>query len=174
MVMDEMKTVDEKMLFALSEQVGNSLKQRGWMLVTAESCTGGWVGEEVTAVAGSSHWYDRGFITYTNTAKEEMLGVSQKTLEAFGAVSEQTVSEMVTGALKNSHAQIGLAISGIAGPGGATPTKPLGTVCLAWGTKGGEVKSVTRQFDGDRQQVRAQAVAAALTGVLEILQEIGA
>ena len=171
--MVELNPADAQMLFSLAEKVGGELKQRGWMLVTAESCTGGWVGEEITAVPGSSHWYDRGFITYTNTSKQEMLGVSLKTLEEFGAVSEQTVSEMVVGALKNSHAQISLAISGIAGPGGATPAKPVGTVCLAWAIKGGKVISVTRIFKGDRQQVRGQAVAAALTGVLEMLHEIG-
>jgi len=163
-------TTDTQMLYQLAEKVGVALKSGGLMLATAESCTGGWVGEVVTAVPGSSHWYDRGFITYTNLAKQEMLGVSSETLAQFGAVSEQTVREMVVGALKNSHAQVSIAISGIAGPGGATPFKPVGTVCMAWALNGVCVGSETRHFSGDRREVRAQAVQAVLTGVLEILK----
>ena len=111
----------EATLFELAERVGTALKTRAMMLATAESCTGGWVGEAVTAVPGSSRWFDRGFITYTNEAKQEMLGVSATTLEQHGAVSERTVREMASGALNNSRAQVALAISGIAGPGGVTP-----------------------------------------------------
>ena len=162
-----MNTTEFEELHRLAEQVGAALKARGWMLASAESCTGGWVGEAVTAVPGSSHWYDRGFITYTNEAKQEMLGVAPATLAQYGAVSEQTVREMVSGALKHSRAKVALAISGIAGPGGGSPQKPVGTVCLAWGVKDGSVQAQTRHFSGDRQQVRAQAVAAALQGVLE-------
>lgn len=162
-----MNTTQSHELQRLSEQVGAALKARGWMLASAESCTGGWVGEAVTAVPGSSHWYDRGFITYTNEAKQEMLGVASETLARFGAVSEETVREMVSGVLTHSRAQVALAISGIAGPGGATPQKPVGMVCLAWGVKDGPIRVQTRHFSGDRQQVRAQAVAAALQGVLE-------
>lgn len=157
-------------LSQLAEQVGATLKARGILLATAESCTGGWVGEVVTSVAGSSHWYDRGFITYTNESKQEMLGVSAKTLSEFGAVSEQTVREMAAGALKHSRAQITLAISGIAGPGGGTPNKPVGTVCMAWATRSGAGRSETFHFQGDRTQVRRQAVAAALQGLLRIIE----
>lgn len=157
-------------LETLAEQVGAALKSRGLMLASAESCTGGWVGEAVTAVAGSSHWFDRGFITYTNESKQEMLGVSAATLAEFGAVSEPTVREMAAGALKHSHAQVALAISGIAGPGGATPTKPVGTVCIAWGLGSGAARSQTFHFNGDRSAVRRQAVVAAMRGVLEIIQ----
>jgi len=157
-------------LYRLAEEVGNALKQHGMMLVTAESCTGGWVAEAVTAVPGSSNWFDRGFITYTNQAKQEMLGVTAATLAAFGAVSEQTVREMVAGALSHSRAQVAVAISGIAGPSGGTPEKPVGTVWLAWTLANGVVSSVRRQFVGDRSEVRRQAVGAALRGVLERLQ----
>ena len=163
-------TTDTRLLYRLAESAGLVLKASGLMLATAESCTGGWVGEMVTAVPGSSQWYERGFITYTNLAKQEMLGVSAATLAQFGAVSEQTAQEMATGALQHSHAQIAIAISGIAGPGGATPLKPVGTVCMAWALNGVCVRSETRHFVGDRQEVREQAVHAALTGVLEILK----
>ncbi|OFZ70546.1 MAG: damage-inducible protein CinA [Betaproteobacteria bacterium RBG_16_58_11] len=154
----------------IAEQVGAALKSRGLMLASAESCTGGWVGEAVTSVAGSSHWYDRGFITYTNESKQEMLGVSAQTLAEFGAVSEQTVREMAAGALKHSSAQIALAISGIAGPGGGTPDKPIGTVCMAWATRSGAGRSQTFYFDGDRTEVRRQAVLAALHGVMQMIE----
>ena len=157
-------------LETLAEQVGAALKSRGLMLASAESCTGGWVGAAVTAVAGSSHWFDRGFITYTNESKQEMLGVSAKTLAEYGAVSEPTVREMAAGALKHSHAQVALAISGIAGPGGATLDKPVGTVCIAWAMRSGAGRSQTFHFQGDRAAVRRQAVAAALQGMLEMIK----
>src|ERR1043166_3670914 len=128
------------------------------MLVTAESCTGGWVGEAVTMVPGSSEWFERGFITYTYISKREMLGVKVKTLEKFGAVSEQTVREMAAGALARSHAQIALAVSGTAGPSGGTREKPVGTVCFAWAGKRGAIVTETRLFRGDRQAIRRKAV----------------
>lgn len=156
----------ERTLFDLSQQVGAALKVHGLMLATAESCTGGWVGEAITSVPGSSHWYDRGFITYTNDAKREMLDVSANTLSSHGAVSEETVCEMVAGALKHSRAQVVLAISGIAGPGGDVPGKPVGTVCFAWGLAGEPPASETVHFSGDRTAVRRQAVIHALRGVL--------
>jgi nicotinamide-nucleotide amidase len=155
-------------LFDLAVRVGQALKAREWMLVTAESCTGGWVGEAVTMVSGSSEWFERGFITYTNVAKQEMLGVKAATLEAYGAVSEQTVREMVVGALANSHGHIAVAVSGVAGPGGGTPTKPVGMVCLAWGTSGAEATAVTRHYPGDREAVRRQSVLEVLEGVLKL------
>jgi nicotinamide-nucleotide amidase len=158
-------------LYALAEQVGGALKSRALMLVTAESCTGGWVGEAVTMVPGSSDWYERGFITYTYISKREMLGVKVETLEQHGAVSEQTVKEMVTGALAASHAQVAVAVSGTAGPAGGTPEKPVGTVCLAWALRNGEPVAETRHFAGDREAVRRQSVVRALEGVLELLGE---
>jgi nicotinamide-nucleotide amidase len=157
-------------LFRLAEETGHALKARGWMLATAESCTGGWVGEAVTDVAGSSAWYDRGFITYTNASKHEMLGVQAQTLAQHGAVSEQTVREMAAGVLLHSQAHISLAISGIAGPTGGSPDKPVGTVCFAWAVKNGPLKSERHVFAGDRRAVRKQAVSHALQGVLALLQ----
>jgi nicotinamide-nucleotide amidase len=161
----------ESGLYALAERVGRALVERRFMLVTAESCTGGWIGEAVTMVPGSSDWYERGFITYTHVSKREMLGVKTETLERHGAVSEQTVKEMVTGALAASHAQIAVAVSGIAGPAGGTPDKPVGTVCLAWAFGNGELTVETRHFAGDRAAVRRQAVERALAGVLKLLRE---
>ena len=139
------------------------------MLVTAESCTGGWVGQAVTAVSGSSAWYERGYITYSNTAKCEMLGVQQATLDQYGAVSSQTAQEMAIGALNRSHAQISVAITGIAGPDGGTATKPVGMVCFAWAARDGLVQQETHYFSGDREAIRRQAVATALQGILRIL-----
>jgi nicotinamide-nucleotide amidase len=145
------------------------LKDRGLMLVTAESCTGGWVSEAVTRVPGSSDWFERGFVTYTYISKREMLGVKEATLARHGAVAEEIVREMVAGALARSHAQVAVAVSGVAGPGGGTPDKPVGTVCLAWGMKDGAARSETARFAGDREAVRRQAVEHALRGVIELL-----
>jgi nicotinamide-nucleotide amidase len=156
-------------LYELSGRVGDALKKRGWMMAAAESCTGGWIGQAVTMVPGSSKWFDRGFVTYTNEAKQEMLGVGAETLGKFGAVSEQTVREMASGALAASRAQVAVAVSGIAGPGGGTPKKPVGTVLLAWGDKDGGMKVKSIRFRGDRDAVRRQSVIAALEGVLALL-----
>jgi nicotinamide-nucleotide amidase len=155
-------------LARLAEHVGTALKQRGLTLAVAESCTGGGVAQTITAVSGSSEWFDRGFVTYSNDAKREMLGVRRNTLEAHGAVSEQTVREMAEGALGNSRAQLSIAVSGVAGPSGGTPQKPVGTVWLAWATEQG-VSTRLAHFPGNREEVRRQAVAAALQGVLDIL-----
>lgn len=139
------------------------------MLVTAESCTGGWAGQAVTEVAGSSAWYERGFITYSNTAKREMLGVQQSTLDQYGAVSAQTAQEMAAGALNRSHAHISVSITGIAGPDGGTVTKPVGMVCFAWAAEDGRVQRETHYFKGDRAAIRRQAVVTALQGILNLL-----
>jgi nicotinamide-nucleotide amidase len=160
----------DNMLYTLAEQVGQALKSRGLMLATAESCTGGWVSEAITMVPGSSDWFERGFVTYTYISKREMLGVSNDTLGRYGAVSEPTVREMVTGALTRSHAQVAVAVSGTAGPAGGTPEKPVGTVCLAWALKDGAPKSETLHFAGDREAVRKQSVEHALTGILSLLE----
>jgi nicotinamide-nucleotide amidase len=155
----------------LAQQVGAALKGHGMTLVTAESCTGGGVAQAVTMISGSSAWFDRGFVTYSNTAKEEMLGVSPDTLEQHGAVSEQTVREMVDGALQYSSGQVALSVSGIAGPTGGTPEKPVGMVWFAWGTKNG-VQAVCHNLPGDRDAVRAKSVQIALQGVLNLLNGI--
>jgi len=155
----------------LAQQVGEALKAHGMTLATAESCTGGGVAQTVTMISGSSEWFDRGFVTYSNTAKEEMLGVAPDTLEQHGAVSEQTVREMVDGALQYSRAQVALSVSGIAGPTGGTPEKPVGMVWFAWGTSK-SVQAVCHQLTGDRDAVRAKSVQIALQGVLNLLNGI--
>lgn len=151
-------------LATLAEQ----LTQRGWMLATAESCTGGWIAKCCTDMAGSSAWFDRGFITYSNAAKQDMLGVRAETLAQYGAVSEAVVAEMATGALRHSQAHIAVAVSGIAGPSGGSPEKPVGTVCFAWAMRNGEVLTKTCQFAGDREAVRWQSVVFALNGILQM------
>ena len=157
-------------LMQLSEKVGRALKARGATVTTAESCTGGGVATAITDIAGSSGWFDRGFVTYTNEAKQQMLGVSRESLERHGAVSEAVVLEMARGALAHSSASISVAISGIAGPGGATEGKPVGTVWFAWADRNGRHHSLLARFDGDRRQVRQQAVRQALSGLLALLR----
>ena len=153
----------------LAQKLGACLKARKQMLVTAESCTGGWASQAVTAIAGSSEWFERGFVTYSNAAKEEMLGVRPATLAKHGAVSEETAREMALGALKHSRGTIALAITGVAGPGGGSAAKPVGTVCFAWARKGHDASAETRRFSGDRDAVRRQSVEHALSKVLELL-----
>jgi nicotinamide-nucleotide amidase len=160
-------------LEALAAEVGRRLQAAGIVLATAESCTGGWVAEAVTAISGSSAWFDRGFVTYTNAAKEEMLGVRNATLAAHGAVSEPVAREMAAGALARSGAGITLAITGVAGPTGGTAAKPVGMVCFGWARAGRPPESATLRFDGDRTAVRRQAVVTALEGVLERLPGSG-
>lgn len=152
----------------LAKKVGARLKAQGAQLVTAESCTGGWVAQAVTSIAGSSSWFERGFVTYSNDAKQELLGVRKETLEAHGAVSEETAREMADGALKKSKGTIAVAVTGVAGPGGGSPGKPVGMVCFAWAA-GKKLRSETRRFSGDRDSVRRQSVIRALEGVLESL-----
>lgn len=159
----------DQQLQDIASAVAERLCRRNWMMTAAESCTGGWVAKVCTDLPGSSAWFERGFVTYTNEAKQEMLGVKALTLSEHGAVSEATVREMAQGALANSRAQLSLAISGIAGPGGATPDKPVGTVCFAWSVEGLPLQSERACFDGDREAVRRQAVAHALDGVLKRL-----
>ena len=153
----------------LAAKVGGLLKAHGLKLVTAESCTGGGVAQAITDVAGSSGWFERGFIAYSNQAKLQMLGVSEVTLIQHGAVSEATVREMVAGALQHSTAQVALAVSGIAGPDGGTADKPVGTVWFAWGIKHGAAHAQRHQIDGSRAEVRAQSVHIALQGVIDLL-----
>jgi nicotinamide-nucleotide amidase len=158
-------------LTTLATLAGAQLKARGLKLVTAESCTGGWVAEAVTAISGSSDWFERGFVTYSNEAKQEMLGVRAATLDAAGAVSEETAREMAQGALRRSHAQVAVSITGVAGPTGGTATKPVGMVCFGWALAGGAADVATKHFQGDREQVRRQSVIFALQGVLERIGE---
>jgi len=154
-------------LDALAILVGTRLKEKGLLLATAESCTGGWVAQVVTSVSGSSEWFDRGFVTYSNEAKREMIGVRAETLDHHGAVSEETAREMAAGALAASRAQIALAITGVAGPTGGTVQKPVGMVCFAWAVRGGAVDATTKHFAGDREAVRRQSVELGLQGVLD-------
>jgi nicotinamide-nucleotide amidase len=156
-------------LYKLAERVGKALKSRNLMLVTAESCTGGWIAQAVTMVPGSSEWFERGYVTYTYISKREMLGVKDATLGAHGAVAEEVVREMAEGALERSHAQVSVAVSGIAGPGGGTPGKPVGTVCFAWAAKDGMTRAQTVRFRGDRDAVRRLSVERALEGVLALV-----
>jgi nicotinamide-nucleotide amidase len=155
----------ESKFFELAEQLGHKLKANGKKIATAESCTGGWIAQTITDVPGSSAWFDRGFITYSNAAKVQMLGVSPKTLEDYGAVSAETATEMAAGALAHSDADIAVAVTGIAGPDGGTAEKPVGTVFIAWADKNGVVKAVRKQFSGNRRQIREQTVRSAIEGV---------
>lgn len=163
------------MIFGLSKRLGQKLKGANQMLVTAESCTGGGVAQAVTAVAGSSEWFERGYVTYSNVAKQQLLGVGARTLKRFGAVSEQTARAMARGALRGTRGvrgrrrgTIAVAVTGIAGPSGGTPQKPVGTVCFAW-AQGRKLHSETRRFDGSRSSVRRRSVIHALQGLLRWL-----
>lgn len=160
--------VDDATLLTLAHELGTALKNKGWSLALAESCTGGWAAQSVTAIAGSSAWFDRGFVTYSNLAKQQMLGVGADTLEQYGAVSEQTAEEMALGAIAHSSADISSAITGIAGPEGGSTAKPVGTVCFGWSCKSGQILTQTEVFSGDREAVRRQAVKTALTGLLQL------
>lgn len=154
-------------LQCLAQQVGERLSAGGLRLALAESCTGGWVAKVVTDIAGSSYWFERGFVTYTNASKQEMLNVPAAVLEAEGAVSEATVTAMARGALAHSAADVSCAISGIAGPGGATADKPVGLVWFAWAGRAGALHAARAVYAGDREAVRRQAVAQALRGLLD-------
>jgi nicotinamide-nucleotide amidase len=154
------------------EQLRDRLLVHNLMVAVAESCTGGGIASAMTSLAGSSHWFDRGFVTYSNSAKIEMLGVATSLLATYGAVSEQTAAAMAQGALANSHAGISVAVTGIAGPDGGTEQKPVGTVCLAW-SNGQTTRTTTMLFTGDRASIREQAVALAIEGLLEILDSTG-
>jgi nicotinamide-nucleotide amidase len=154
---------------ALAEELGRLLRDRGFRIATAESCTGGLVAAAVTSVAGSSAWFERGFVTYSNEAKAELLGVSPGTIAANGAVSEAVAREMAEGAVARSRAQCALSVTGIAGPDGGTPDKPVGLVCFGWAFPGEPPVTTTKRFDGDRAAVRDAAVHAAMMGFVEIL-----
>lgn len=159
--MNESESLDD-----LAERLGAVLVARGWQAATAESCTGGGIAEAITRVAGSSAWFEQGFVTYTNAAKQTQLGVSEETLETWGAVSSATVEAMVTGALTRGTADVAVAVSGIAGPGGGSPSRPVGTVWLAWARRGAPPEARCIHFPGDRAEVRAGTVRAAIEGLI--------
>ncbi len=150
-------------VYLLAEQLGRLLTAKNMQIATAESCTGGGIAQAITEVPGSSAWFDRSFVTYNNLAKQQMLGVSEQTLSKFGAVSDATIKEMLTGALQQSVADYAIAVSGIAGPGGGTPDKPVGTVFLGWIQKPDIIQTSRQLFSGNRQDVRSQSVVYALT-----------
>lgn len=152
-----------------ARKLGAALHERGWTLATAESCTGGWIAKLMTDVPGSSQWFDRSYVTYSNAAKVEMLGVSRQTLSGHGAVSEETVREMAQGAFDRSSAQVTIAISGIAGPDGGTAAKPVGTVWLAWLVHTEALVTRLDRYPGDRDSVRRLAVMNAMDRLLELM-----
>ncbi len=159
-------------LVMLADQLGHDLKRAGRSLATAESCTGGWLGAVLTSVPGSSLWYERGFVSYSNMSKREMLGVKTETLARHGAVSEQTARAMAEGALAASHADLTVAVTGIAGPGGGTPDKPVGTVCFAWAARKQPTRTAIQHFSGDREAVRRKSVKTALEGLRTVLDSL--
>jgi nicotinamide-nucleotide amidase len=155
-------------LLNLSSTLGLALKRRGFMLALAESCSGGMAAQYITAVAGSSMWFDASFVTYSNQAKTRMLGVSAETIVHYGAVSEQTALEMALGALAHSQADVAAAITGIAGPDGGSVDKPVGTVSFAWARNDGIQQTVTYQFNGNREMVRKESVKTVFEGLLSL------
>ncbi|MGD8477343.1 MAG: nicotinamide-nucleotide amidohydrolase family protein [Burkholderiales bacterium] len=161
----------DKEIYYLSDQLGLALKSSAMILASAESCTGGWISQAVTMVPGSSGWFDRGFVTYTNQSKQEILGVRSATLDREGAVSELAVREMAQGALRNSRANCSVAVSGIAGPDGGTASKPVGTVWLAIALKNGDNRAWCLHLQGDRDTVRRETVLAALRALIDLLRQ---
>lgn len=153
----------------LIDSLAGQLREKGWRMATAESCTGGWIAKLCTDLAGSSEWFECGFVTYSNQSKQDMLEVSDETLTLCGAVSEPTAAEMVRGAIANSLGDTAVSVTGIAGPGGATENKPVGMVCFGWITPDHPAKTETVYFDGDREAVRAQTVEYAVRGLLKLL-----
>jgi nicotinamide-nucleotide amidase len=162
-------SLSDKEIAALAADLGRRLLARGAIVATAESCTGGLVAAAITSIAGSSAWFDRGFVTYSNDAKCELLGVLPATLERFGAVSDATARAMAEGAITASRANLAVSVTGIAGPEGGSAAKPVGTVCLAWAIRGGRTTASTHHFDGDREAVRRASVAVSLQGLIDLL-----
>lgn len=158
-------------LEALAKTLGDEALKAHVMVATAESCTAGGISYTITDIAGSSQWFDRGFVTYTNASKMDLLGVNASTLEAVGAVSSECALEMVLGALTRSNADIAVAVTGIAGPGGAVPGKPVGTVFLAWGQRGEVPEVVRKEFPGDRQAVRTATIQCAIEGLIQRISQ---
>ena len=163
--------VSDEALNRLSQRLGTALQKADLALATAESCTGGWIAEVVTRTAGSSGWFECGFVTYSNATKTRLLGVAAATLAAHGAVSEATAAEMALGTLAHSTADVALSVTGIAGPDGGSADKPVGTVCFAWCRRNATPLTVSRHFAGDRTSVRRQSVVFALEGLLRQLEQ---
>ncbi len=161
--------ITDASLIVQAQAVAEALLVRGQTMVTAESCTGGWIAKVLTDIAGSSQWFECGVVAYSYEAKEALLGVSPQTLQRTGAVSEETVVEMVSGALARYGAGIAVAVTGVAGPSGGTSDKPVGTVWIGWKRRGGYARAQLFHFVGDREAVRRQTVAAALDGARRIL-----
>lgn len=162
---------DESRLASLVADLSRALRDRGWCCVTAESCTGGGVAQALTDLPGSSDWFERGFVTYSNESKQEMLGMSAETIARFGAVSEETAREMAEGALRHGRGQVAVAVTGVAGPSGGSADKPVGTVVFAWAVRDDGTTTRVRRFDGDRGDVRNASVVQALEGLLARLRE---
>jgi len=163
--------VTEDRITELARTLGRAARRRGVDIVAAESCTGGGVAAAITRVSGSAKWFDRGFVTYSNDAKRDMLGVKQRTLRNYGAVSEEVVREMAAGALARSRCDVSVAITGIAGPTGGSRKKPVGLVWFGWGVRRGAVQARSYRFKGDRVAIRRQAVAVALQGLIDLLRK---
>ncbi len=157
-------------IYILAERLGRLLSAKSMQIAAAESCTGGGIAKAITEVPGSSGWFDRGFVTYSNLAKQQMLGVSEQTLSEFGAVSDVTIREMLIGALQHSSADCAIAVSGIAGPGGGTPDKPVGTVYFGWIQKPDIIETSQQLFSGNRYEIRTQAVVYALTMANQVMK----
>lgn len=168
--MNTISPPDDATLRTQAQRLGERLRGRHESLVTAESCTGGWIAKVATDIAGSSDWFDCGIVAYSYEAKQALLRVRPQTLEEHGAVSRETVLEMVAGALVNSGAAVAVAVTGIAGPGGGSDDKPVGTVWVGWKRRGQYARAEVFQFAGDRDAVRRQTVAAALQGLEALLQ----
>lgn len=160
----------ENELTNLATESGQELQRKGFILAVAESCTGGGIAQTITEIAGSSKWFDRGFITYSNQAKEQMLGVNPKTLKQWGAVSAETALEMAQGVLENSDADCAISVTGIAGPDGGSVEKPVGTVFIGWKLKNTDAKVKKYLFKGNRHEIRQQAILSSLKGLIALLQ----
>lgn len=163
----------ENEIYKLAGKLGSLLKAKEKKIATAESCTGGWIAQAITDIPGSSAWFDRGFVTYSDLSKMEMLGVNRDTLERYGAVSEETVREMTAGALEYSTSDCSIAVSGIAGPDGGTPEKPVGTVVIGWQERDQEPKSLKLQLKGSRQDIRRETVIKSLVEMCRIVSGEG-
>ena len=165
-----MKETHDGLLLEAADALGGILREQQLKLATVESCTGGWIAKVLTDTAGSSDYFQSGLVTYSNAAKHNLAGVSELTLEEHGAVSQAVVREMVRGTLARTGVDVAVAVSGVAGPGGGSEAKPVGTVWFAWGRAGAEPGSICEHFDGDRDSIRRQAVLYALKGVRTLLQ----
>jgi nicotinamide-nucleotide amidase len=165
--------VTEDDVTELARTLGRMARRRRVDVVTAESCTGGGVATAITRISGSAKWFERGFVTYSNDAKKQMLGVKQRSLGNYGAVSEQVAREMARGALRHSSGDVSVAVTGIAGPTGGSRSKPVGLVWFAWAVRDGDVQARRFRFKGDRTGIRLQAVAVALAGLIDLLRKTG-